>query len=465
MTYNPFIIEFTGNSSIRGFTTGASSGSGGASIRGQRADHIYMDEVDYMHESDFDTITTIAAERPDIGIYMSSTPTGQRGRFYDACMNKNMGYKEFYHPSTHNPAWTDEMEAEMRAQLSDNGYIHEIMAEFGEQEMGVFNKARLDEATKFDYYAYEELNYFQKEALAKQGISPKYYIYNEERRAAFNPFRTMGIDWDKYGAGSSIVILDYDVNFGKFRVLKRTEIPKGEYSYDNAVKKIIEYNNIYNPSWIYADRGSGEYQIERLHIIGAETRNGMDFKVKGFQFKENIDIMDPITKEVTKEPFKQVMVNQLQIGFERGMVMLSPFDEDLYKQLIDYEVEKISASGLPIFSKKNEHYIDALGLAYIAFVLEFPDIVRTIKDVTPNMANIKESHKKLGEARYKNLWNSINSGFDSGPEKARLGPNVDLSEPRGERETWVKVPLGVGAKKKSSGGFSRGAGTGGRRMW
>lgn len=46
MTKNPYAITFKNNSAIFGFTTGASSGSGAASIRGQRADMIYMDEVD-----------------------------------------------------------------------------------------------------------------------------------------------------------------------------------------------------------------------------------------------------------------------------------------------------------------------------------------------------------------------------------------------------------------------------------
>lgn len=37
-TQNPFQIVWKNGSAIMGFTTGASSGSGGASIRGQRAD-------------------------------------------------------------------------------------------------------------------------------------------------------------------------------------------------------------------------------------------------------------------------------------------------------------------------------------------------------------------------------------------------------------------------------------------
>lgn len=75
----------------------------------------------YMTEADFDAVTAIAAERDDIEICISSTPTGKRGQFYKACNNKAMGYTEHYHPSTHNPNWGPNMEAEFRAQLSEQG--------------------------------------------------------------------------------------------------------------------------------------------------------------------------------------------------------------------------------------------------------------------------------------------------------------------------------------------------------
>ena len=52
-----------------------------------------MDEVDYMSDADFDSVTAIAAERSDIGIVMSSTPTGRRSQFYKACTNKAMGLR------------------------------------------------------------------------------------------------------------------------------------------------------------------------------------------------------------------------------------------------------------------------------------------------------------------------------------------------------------------------------------
>ena len=50
---------------------------------------------------------------------------------------------------------------------------------------------------------------------------------------------------------------------------------------DNAVNMIIQVNDLYKPSWIYVDRGYGDYQLERLHIYGDENpSSGLKNKVK-----------------------------------------------------------------------------------------------------------------------------------------------------------------------------------------
>lgn len=467
MTQNPYMIEWKSGSMIIGFTTGAASGSGGASIRGQRADYIYLDEMDYLGDGDFDTVAMIAAERGDIGMFVSSTPTGRRSKFYECCTNKKMNFKEHYHPSMHNPNWNEEMEGEFRAQLSELGYIHEVLADFGPQETGVFDKEKIDMATTFEMYAYAKLNYFQEQKMKELGITPNFYMYEPGERAYGNPFRCMGVDWDKYSASSSIVILDYDVIRKKFKVIRRVEVPRGEYSYDNAVNLIVELNDIYNPSWIYCDRGAGEYQIERLHIIGEQRPStGLRNKVKGFQFKNVLEIMDPVTRVVTKEPLKPFMVNQLVIAFEREKMILSPFDETLHKQLIDYEVERISQSGTPIFTSVNEHFVDALGLAYLAFVLEFPELTKSIKKPV-NTTKIIQTPIQLGQGRADSALRDLGSPA-ANPWASQL--KYDPTELKGDRPSWVKVPLGAKNPASSGGGWgsrggSRSGNSGGRSTW
>ena len=477
-TKNPYQIEFNNHSSILGFTTGASSGSGGASIRGQRADLLILDEVDYMNDADFDSVMIIAGERNDIRTIMSSTPTGRRAKFYEACVNKDLGFIEHFHPSMHNPNWCEQMEAEFRASLTASGYVHEVEAEFGVQDTGVFDKTQLDRARTFFNYAYNPLDYYQEKEI-ENGLKqqPQMFLYDEYNPAPFNRFRTMGIDWDKYSSSSSIVILEYNVKFQQFMILKRFEMPRAEYSYDNAVNTVIELNNIYKPAWIYADRGSGEYQIERLHIYGDEhPESGLKNKLKGWQFANKIDIYDPITGEKEAKPMKPFMVNQLQLAFERGNMILSPWDDTIYTQLINYEVEKITASGIPTFTSKDEHFIDALGLAYLAMVLEFKKLTGIMQDfetaseikLMTNM-HLTGANAFAGENARKQVPQEVKEFFE----------NTDFREIRGERQSWVKLDSCQGAMNPTekysnsttgrSNWGSRGGGLGGggftRRGW
>lgn len=404
-----------------------------------------------MSYDDFDTVTTIAAERSDIGIFLSSTPTGRRSKFYEACTNPDMGYTEHHHPSTHNPNWNDEMEAEFRAQLSEQGYIHEVMAEFGTQDTGVFDKKALDRAVNTDIYSYEKLDYFQERLVEEEGLDVEMLLYDTDNPAPRNMLRTMGVDFDKYQASSSIIILDYDIMRRKFKVIKRIEVPRGEYSYDNALNTILEANYTYNPSWIYCDRGSSEYIIERLHIIGKERpETGLSNKVKGWQFGQKLDVRNPVTGEVVKEHFKPFMVSQLQISLERDKLILSNFDEILYKQLIDYEVVRISADGRPIFSNTNEHYVDALGLAHLAFVLEFPDIIQVVKEFKSEN-RIVHSNSQIGGRGLRENFDYIESNSSETKMKTTGRDNM-IKKLGPSRSSWSRARLSTRRNLPTSNG-------------
>lgn len=360
------------------------------------------------------------------------------------------------------------MEEEFRAQLSESGYQHEIMAEFGDEEAGVFNKVYVDKAMTFDNYAYNPLTSIQRDRCEMKNQFPTMLIPKPGETYPNNPFRTMGVDWDRRQADSSILILDYDREFERFRVLKRVNFPKAEYTYDKAVQLIIQLNEIYNPSWIYADTGAGEYQIERLHIYGDEhPSSGLKVKVKGFQFSQVLEIMDPITKVTERKPMKPFMVNSLARAFEKDRIMLSPYDELVHKQLIDYKVDRISQNGMPVYTSVNEHFVDALGLAYLAFVLEFPQITREIKKVQ-NSFRMVTSPINLGagreavldlanmENRQKSMWHQLPDDY------------YDPRERKGDKQQWIQLPMGTRHNPRlgRSWGSRTGRGTGtNRKMW
>lgn len=166
-----------------------------------------------------------------------------------------------------------------------------------------------------------------------------------------------------------------------------------------------------------------EYQIESLHKYGDEhPESGLKNKVKRFQFSQKIDVMDPIKKTIEAKPMKPFMVNQLTMAIEREQLILSPFDELLHKQLVDYEVIRMSANGNPVFTDVNEHFVDALGLAFLAFALEFPEITKTIDkptfkaDAVVTESPLKERALKSletitkGFAAMGNPWKSLKNG-------------------------------------------------------
>ncbi len=456
MTKNPFIASFGNGSKIMGFTGGANAGSqSGASVRGQRADWLFLDEIDYMSRDGIDAVTAIAMEDPKrIGIWVSSTPTGKRDFFYDVCTNPDTGYKAYHFPSHVNPDFDERMEGELRATMTAQGYIHEVEAEFGEETVGVFNKNAVERAKSQYLYSYRELNVWEKEQFQKQGYNlddivyfPEYTIHNP----APDAIRIVGTDWDKYGNATQIIVTEFDEVYKKFRVAKRYEIARGDFTYDNAVQKLIEINEIWNPKFFYIDAGHGEYQIEALRKHGLENpESGMLHKVKRIQFSQTIEIRDPGVREIDKKDAKNFMVNQTSILLERDQILLSPFDDMVWKQMMDYQVVRITQNGKPIYTSENEHALDALMLTILGFTIEFPNITKILED-------IKVARKAL------HFKNTVQESL----QKKVFGGYRDVYQPtkhKPEREEkdnpawhWNKVPLGYSKKRSSSGHWGRGS--------
>lgn len=233
-----------------------------------------------MGDEDYETISAIAMEDPEnIGMMASSTPTGRRGMFYRMCVElkfnqeekvrpintkqygyiydpKNydrseaMGWKEFHFPSMVNPNWSERMKKELQAEYTEAGYQHEVLAEFGTETEGVFNKDYVDEAASMQYEFVEE-------------------------RVTSGPI-AIGVDWDKFGATTNIVVVQYDPNdvrrsrpeigkidngFGRFKVINHIEIPKSDMQYDIAVRTIMQLDKRYDPFAIRVDRGAGKHQL------------------------------------------------------------------------------------------------------------------------------------------------------------------------------------------------------------
>lgn len=459
ITKNPFIAEFGNGAKIMGFTGGANAGAqAGASVRGQRADFLFLDEVDYMSEEGIDAVTAIANEDPkNIGIWVSSTPTGKRSFFYKVCTDPNTGYKAYHYPSTVNPNFDERMEGELRATMTKQGYIHEVEAEFGEETVGVFNKNAVELAMTSYNYSYRDLNVWEVEQLKKQNIDVDNieYIpmYTHASRAP-KGIRIVGVDWDKFGDATQIIITKWNEEHMKFMVERRFEIERGEFTFDNAVNKLIEIDEIYNPNFFYIDAGYGEYQIEMLRKHGMNTYGSeLHKKVKRIQFAQVFDVVDPATKEIDKKDAKNFMVNQTSIIVERGQLLLSQYDDMVWKQMMDYQVIRKTQSGKPVYTSENEHALDALMLTILGFTLEYPEITKILEEI--HYASRSHAHKQNTEDKIRQKM------FDSERElhtKKHARPKTEARDPA----AWNMQKVTVGYKRggtRTTNSFSRSKGS------
>lgn len=187
----------------------------------------------------------------------------------------------------------------------------------------------------------------------------------------------------------------------------------------------------------------------RLH--GRENpHTGLDKKVRGIHFSNMLEIQDPTTREIDRKDAKQFMVNQTAIVLERDQILLSPFDDMVWKQMMDYQVVKISATGKPQYTSENEHALDAFMLTILGFTLEFPEITKILEEI-----RVARKAMSFGNVFEKSLTEKV---FGDIPDV--YAPK----KPKREREPkdnpnwhWNKVPVGYGGNKRTGAWGRRGS--------
>lgn len=317
-----------------------------------------------MNESDITNLVNIRNEAPErIKILAASTPSGKRESFYRWCTGApHNGWREHYAPSTVNqelhkinPDTGKTYLQELQEELPRIRFIQEVLAEFGEEEGGVYRKVDIDRAIQMG-----------------RELGIRYVDGPFPKRGP----RVLGIDWDKSQAGVSMVSVEWNYELGKFVPFHAEEIPRTEFTLDNGVKRADELDQMFEYDYIVVDRGYGEYQVERLTQLLNARNPGSHRKIIAITLSDKINVRNPVTRRVESAHIKPWIVNQSVLQFERGLVALNPDDRRLIEQLQAYRVVSISADGRPTYSKKNEHFVDALNFALYGLIMNFSDITK-----------------------------------------------------------------------------------------
>lgn len=418
------LMEFPNGSTIKCFTSGVRSASHADSVRGQEADDIYIDEVDLMSAEDFPSFMSILRDtgrrdnqgnKREKSMIVATTPNGRRDMLwkfvteYHVSKTKgtemeDRGFVDFYFPTHADLNYTPADDAEQFMMLDYNAYLHEIIADFGEESAGVFLKSQIQRA--LDHYP-DGYDYHGRDRL--------YQRISEFEKVV------VGVDWDKFGAGTNIVVvgIDYrpigwvdketgevDPRAGRARIITRVEVPRSMTTLHDGLEVIKDFNVIFHPDKFYIDRGYGEAQIEDLFLAQKEGNDpraqGLWEKVRPVAFNEAIEIYDPITKLPVKKELKDHMVTMTVKWFERDRIILNDNDyrqvpglSDILKQFEQYLQVGLSVLGKPRYeagdSRVGDHALDAFMLCVLAAEQEWGDFSMPNFNITPTTVKMNMS--------------------------------------------------------------------------
>lgn len=373
----PFkFFRFNGSgSTISIFTAGSSSGRGANSIRSQDPWRVRLDEQDYLNENDWKAIDPLIVRHEPISeFHGSSTPTGERGKFWQMCTQMS-SYREFYFPIMVHPKWEEDPEAmellyRQQAKTEDI-YRHEYLAEFSDPASGVFKALHIDLAKK----TYKSANMPMLKGYDCERYNPAWRYF-------------MGVDWNGKGTGTRIRVVGYDPTTRVRRVVAKDTIDKPGFTTQDSIQAIIDMNKVWHCEEIYIDAGFGFAQDELIRMAGTTSKDRDTQKLKdiktidfGAQLvfnklvpkrdpdKQTRYLPDPKDDEM-KRMTKPFMVEGAVMVFEHQLIEFSDIDIVLEDQLRAYRIKTYSSHGYANTYETDtnigDHDLDAFMLALMA---------------------------------------------------------------------------------------------------
>jgi hypothetical protein len=332
---------------------------------GQDANLIIIDEADLIEiESEGQTtkgkrkvdvlgrVFAIMISRPEVKVQMSSTPRKHEGRFSSACNEKGRGWKEYHYTSMESPTWNARMEKQLRSELNDLEWDQEVLAEFGRTEGGVFPADKLD---------------LQCSDYRLSDMRPKE-----------NCVYALGVDWNEYPIGVHIVVVEYDWEKVKFKMVDKFVSNNKEFTQNKAIFDIVTVFQKWNASIIWGDAGHGNMQFESLNKFAVDNpKLGLAGKIRSCHMQEIEEVRDPFTNQVIKKQFKPLMVDLVLRRVELNLCEFPNSEtvkRGLISQLKSFKVIRYTPAGVPVYSQGDDHDAISYLIAMAGLILKFSDI-------------------------------------------------------------------------------------------
>lgn len=392
---DPQIIKFNNGSSIEGHTIGVSSSNKGTSMRSLSCDMLFLDEMDFIPREIIErAVMPIWTTHTDCRLRVCSTPSGQRGLFWEWCVRaEELGWLHRHYPSWHpdNSNWmsieqakvigrpvTDSTEFQVKAITESATYDREYGAEFGEEFGGVYKQSLINSSLR---------KYGREINLENADIFDPGFQQNP------NNLYIMGVDWNSYVNGGQIVIVEYcraptfvtyyddaagcdtTVDFtNKYRIFYRIGIKSKDSTQRKTRQEILRILGTNKIDFIYVDYGAGDTNIEELTLFGQEHKElELNKRLRVIDSGASVEHFDPVLGKIVKKRNKSLMVSISVLNLEEGSYIL-PKEEDekvrLVGQMRSYVIKNVTNRGDYTYEGE-DHILDAFNLAIYGFQKEY----------------------------------------------------------------------------------------------
>lgn len=412
----PQRITFENDSTIRGFPLGIGSNIE-EGLRGLSPRVIIVDEAHLLEDKDWDVIDPMIRgdqySRDLIKAYIVGTaPNSPTGKFFNICYGPEPPSKNtvrIFVPITQNkdPYFTPEVVEELRQEINDQyRWRKEYLLEVSESQSSVFRKQDIEVAFSGDYEYGSHL------------------IDNHE-------YRYIGVDWDKSQAGTNIVVCQYNPIRSLAKVIWREEVPKSEFVYLEAMKRILDLFQEFNPHRLLVDHGQGQVQFELLQAFGLKHPElALWERTEKVDFSSRIEIEDPVTREPQKKMLKPFLVGLQQKAFEDQKIIFSKHDDQAKLQYFEYKVIRETEKTV-VYSRENEHIIDCVSFCFYGIMKDHDPIWRAREvDASVIVYRPDAIPPEQAVAEYQTLWENLDlKGREARVTDAQFVPRSNFTDP------------------------------------
>lgn len=376
-------IELTNGSSIKFFHT--QTKRAWEQIRGTKADKLYFDEAAYIAPEAFTALSGLLTSAQNLFIWASSTPVNKAGWFYDFCQSSVI-HKHV--TSMESPSWTPEKERLARIMAPDEGsFRREYLADWVADGYTAFTDHSIDICQGLAAHETGTVQYQQVKYLSPEQI----------KQMPGNVY--IGLDWNIEANGTKIVVFK-EIAGASNRLIYQDvySIEHPTYTQTMAVEKLFELVREHRPLGVGIDKG---YAAGSLEMIAKKLEQPefkwLEGKIEIVNFGEVINIpveeffgesispneqveqllykdADEEKEPMVRLPLKVFMVSVMTRMMLHEQLAIGPVDIDkerktLLSELRSVKVDKIHASGYPVYSKKDLHKFSAAILAlYVSFL-------------------------------------------------------------------------------------------------